>query len=737
MGWGIFHWARYGLVFSCLSSSLWGALHFPPETRTSKDYGRFLHYLQQEMPLIFEQGAEYDVNLLEILKSQQEAVEALKNSAMYMEAARNRPELVTLKLQMMGNQTIKSSKINRFKILDLLEEAGPSVAHLSSKDLTDAVLSPEPQGELTGLIQCHPQSATKARLFKLAPLDALTEMENDPNFTDQSITKHFQFNRHGIRNPLTKSQLISRIRENILKKRDLKAFLVFRALQENDLSLAVESVPPELSDNVRGKAFVAQIMGGLGNGSQDLAHQLKEKINPTWDDLSRSLQTTHRQEKEVVLDEITLKEVPPYLGIFRGFVGGDCSTQFTYLFPYAPNEKTFFVIDPEGVPRGYVMATRLRIQGANALYVHDIVGPTLSRRMVDMILWGLQGELARFGARYLVLPNEKRIFDNNNYEFLRTHLQSYVAGLPGLRLQYEDAAIRTDLKNLGQFAVDYDSPEANPSGHIFNPPRSAKWDQFKISASENLEGDAQLPEIDEKQAILLALDLRQAARSDSAQKAVAAAIAITTNPQAFNLEQRALVAEEILNEAGIDRELFELFDSALTNSEGESVEDYYRRLESLGGRLGLELPALLKDKPYFFYEGHLRSSNALTPGNSDHARRSIDFAIHLLKRWPKPDIALEVIRHHIGSFNAEERFRNYLHSLLNDQHADAERLEGLLSDGASVELFRSALERIKILAKSRIISVKRVANQLLIALGSVVSPNSDGCAGEVANSEED
>ncbi len=696
---------RAGLSFA--------ALQYPPSMRTPEDYARFLYYLQTEMPQLLEQGAEYDVDLLDIIKQQNDAVRGMKENKTFAEIARERPELWHLTFQMIGKQQVLQSGYDPEKVAAVRASAALLSGEPSFQEMTEGVLASDPSGLVTGLIQSHPNAETRKELFKLAPEALLKAVEGDDGYSDLDLRKGFRKGSHGLDVAnLTKASLIQKIRTLRRARRTLAQRLIREAdrqekVTEGELPLVLQN--PELRTPFL-KAFMNKVASEDYPEAQSAEWVARaETFVAEW---SKGLVSSKKIEKEIITDEFYLNEVPPYLGAFRGFVGGDCATQYSFIFSYAPHEKTFFILDNKGVLRGYVMATLIRVRGRGALYVHDIVGPTVSRRMVDTILQGLYQKREKLDFELLVLPTKERTFENNNYEFVRTHLQSYVENKAKVALEYEDESIRTFLASYpGIKTVDtYDLPANNPHGHIFVPDDEKRWDDLRVGVLRKPDASLVLPEMDAKASTLLALDLLQAVRSTAARESVLAEIATTTNPQPLVFGLRESVAKQVIAFAQVSETPFDELNALLPNPSALSINDYYREVERLAGELGIDLQNLLKVKPYFFYEGHLIAKDAFA---GDHRETSVDHAVHLLKRWPKSAVALGAVARHPALFSANLRFRNYVASLLIDQHSEAEKLEQLLSFEIDFDFLMSHFGKIQLLKKSRLVSVKRAASELI------------------------
>ncbi|MEK7690970.1 MAG: hypothetical protein AAB425_08110 [Bdellovibrionota bacterium] len=164
---------------------------------------------------------------------------------------------------------------------------------------------------------------------------------------------------------------------------------------------------------------------------------------------------------------IRLIEVPPVLGIFRGCVGGDCSTQYSFPFPNDPDERVFFIEDPEsGAIKGYITGTLVDTDQGPAFYTITANGPGLSTSDTINALQGLNLHLEELGAKHLLLPPQSLHKGLLNFPSVRAaYGQSVGPGSIGIR--YRNPAIRRILEQNGS---DYDSMDQNKIGQFFQPP---------------------------------------------------------------------------------------------------------------------------------------------------------------------------------------------------------------------------------------------------------------------------
>ncbi|MFS4460188.1 hypothetical protein [Bdellovibrio sp. HCB2-146] len=185
------------------------------------------------------------------------------------------------------------------------------------------------------------------------------------------------------------------------------------------------------------------------------------------------------QEKAAAVT-MTLREVPPVVGLFRGFAGNDCATKFSFPFVNSPNEYTFLVYDTKGAVKGYVQGTKVVAEGKNVFYLHTITGPRLSKKETHEILSLFHQEKARFGASEILLPNPEKITTLINFLPVREAIQEVVS-TEFKDLSYQDAEIRKEFKETFKIGPDYDDPNGNLKGQRLH---ANKLSPVNISVSQ-------------------------------------------------------------------------------------------------------------------------------------------------------------------------------------------------------------------------------------------------------------
>ena len=157
--------------------------------------------------------------------------------------------------------------------------------------------------------------------------------------------------------------------------------------------------------------------------------------------------------------ELIIREIPPYLAIYRGCVGNDCSTASSWAFPYAPMERNFWVEETNGNRLAYVSGAITDIEGKPCLYIRDISGPSLAPSDIPLIMDGFYLARALYGAEYMTIAHTS-FLNQNHFPGLRDQIRLYGDGTSVLVNQtFADTNIRMNVLGvLPGSGLGYDNP---------------------------------------------------------------------------------------------------------------------------------------------------------------------------------------------------------------------------------------------------------------------------------------
>lgn len=733
------------------------AIAFPPELGDAGDQVKFLRFIQKHIPRLFEEGAEYDVDLFGVLTKEQELVAQLKAQPGYMNAAKGKAGLRKVRIDVHQPQSAlerrpKPDSLEAWKnayVADGERDRNEARNNAKALELIRALSARDPRGIITGLINCLPKEA-RSELFALPAREQLARLQTDDRLNDETVTAGFKGLPDIPKGISAKAYLLEQLESGLAQESEL----VYRLALSRARKLGVAEGP---ADTLFSRAAEKQL--DLGDGLADwdaLAREADPARGPAYlrklvQSAMKSLYAAQPTVRDTVIESLELVEVPPYIGTFRGFAGGDCATQVAFPFSYAPAESTYFIYDSRGELKGYAMTTNIRAEGKPAVYIHDIAGPRLSPRMMEIAIYGLSKLAKQDGARAM-LPDFNRIFLNSNYLDQRTTQQRLIAQ-PSVALEYTDAPERQLVAPFAQNA-NYDLPNQNLQGH-FLAENKALEGSLRLEIQPLAPPKPALEPLDHTEAVFLALDFLAGKRSRAAAEALDEAIAAAAagnlaNAQAVpdpnapvqpavvaDFSARETAAATVLAQAGVDPEKFNALEALLPNPTKLALAEYYQHVQARFEALGVAFDAKLAgSRPYYFYEGHLSAPDATSTDNRDWAKQSVDFAVALLKRWPNPAAALEAIQKNPAMFSQSLKFQNYLVSLLNPEEQDLARLDKLISMGVDTRALAGMGETLETISKKASPGIRPVLarlKQAITAADSRASAEADdeGCEGRL------
>ena len=169
--------------------------------------------------------------------------------------------------------------------------------------------------------------------------------------------------------------------------------------------------------------------------------------------------------------ELTLREVHPHLGIFRGNIGDDCGTSNSFGFANSPNERVFFILNNKGEDVGYLNGTTVELpSGEKAFFVNTISGKRVSGTMTESIFSSLVIDEVKdaLGVREIVLLGEQNTRNINFSIIQNVYGQSRGRAV---RVYFPDEEVR---RVIGEEVVssEYDSAENLQNANYLNAPTS-------------------------------------------------------------------------------------------------------------------------------------------------------------------------------------------------------------------------------------------------------------------------
>lgn len=705
-----------------------------PEFKNDQERVAYLIYLQQIIPNIFQESARHGGDLLEAVLNQEQIQQRFKNNPRFAELWKLHSEgLMQLNVQVTGNTEVRARVLDpaalqqwRQSLETVVEEAPEGVnlrtylieqirarmgalGNVHADSLRGALLSTLPKATREDLAK-RKLTVTELDEYLLKPgnlpkdlraagfrpeVFGLANADVTPEKLSELLRKAPALEAELSR--LVQVHALSQQADGEFPTRD-QALHSLRQLGEGDIDTFVDhdiymkKLDVVAKDLGLSRDAVARSVGGPTSRTRGKAATDKKAAVPprtvSQGPMAKAVVslTSQRIEKvEHLTGNLVLHEVPPHISIFRGCVGGDCSTTNSADVPNAPMERVFFVRNPKGELKGQVSTTIVELpDGKKGLYVHTIAGKRISTADTLTILYGLFEGKEKLGVDEILLIHEGRVAANNNYQAVREGFRIAREGMPVREIKYLDGDIRKDLK-----AHSYDSPESNKQGYVYTPVVDTDTKIQVDKTTHKLPPFEALPVT--KQAVLkFAIDL-----------------SAIDEPDERNIQR---VLRVLPRENRVTQKDFSNAKSILENRRQLPLDEFYAEVRREFARHGVDVSDdFIEERPFWFLNGHLTSKSVEDPEQfarlpEEQKQRTVDFVIDALTDADRVESDVKTaIKNNREYFQTAPRFLNYLERLASvdaPDEKDLKQLVVLLETGISHPDMAKRLAAIPILVNS-------------------------------------
>ena len=166
--------------------------------------------------------------------------------------------------------------------------------------------------------------------------------------------------------------------------------------------------------------------------------------------------------------QLTLTEVHPHVGVFRGNLGDDCATTHSFGYANSPLERVFFISNKEGKAVGYVNGTMVNLSnGKKAFFINTISGPRVSGTMTEAIFSGFTKSQEALGVDDIVILGKNNLSKNINFSIIREGYENSW-GNP-VTLTFRDEGVRNIIAKHVD-SSSYDSATRNKNAYYLKDP---------------------------------------------------------------------------------------------------------------------------------------------------------------------------------------------------------------------------------------------------------------------------
>ncbi len=392
---------------------------------------------------------EHDYNPLEVIEGQIRLMERLKISPEFQKLLKERDDLLTLRI----SNAERSGSVTR-EVLDeefvqrwgasladsvshqrLLEVRGGSdeASSVFLKEMEEILKSPQ------GRINADSLATALASTIEGLDGNLRREMAKGVALGDISLLRrHLPETLKGISfNPARLGMEVGKDREYYLtflensiqtgKKLDqfLVTYIFSKHVSQDDtlgefLRGMHEGALDHIKDAHSKNAHIQEVLAHLpARQHRFLKRFLKGRLDKIWREISGHKKTI-TETADAENTSLILTEVHPYHGIFRGNLGGDCSTSLSFGFANSPMERVFFITNKKGEDVGFVNGTKVSLKGGkSAFLINTIAGARVSGIMTENILSALSRSKGALGVDEVVIIGEHNLEDNINYDIIR------------------------------------------------------------------------------------------------------------------------------------------------------------------------------------------------------------------------------------------------------------------------------------------------------------------------------
>lgn len=492
---GVRSFAKVVLFFILLiSPSLWAKMDFLPGVAFS-DPDRFHEGMRQIIP--------WAGSTSELIEKQKYIQADLRTIPDYMRWAEEKPGPYIVKIDKLHRVAMSAPVLRREVFSEIFESLNNrdyfEVLVPGSRDTLDSTLdsladgiernlnegADLAQGIIIGIANTQDEAMKRAIFSAGGPRNQLAFLRANA-IDETALLAKFNVQRAGLNmTEVTFVALLDQIAKSLDLQRDILA----------DLTLAAAILEQGFN-----RETIVKVRDYLTRGNQELFDFLMtdsrisfgetlERLQP-WihlrsDVFSKRLSNVRKnfeadlfvvghREKTQTTPYITLYEVHPYIGIFRGCIGGDCSTTSSWPYPNSPFEHVFIVYEKDR-PVGYMSATRLITETGPTLYVKDLTGKQLPDAVAEAVINSLH-HLAPYYNVNLVT------FSSSSFTAAENHVPSQIAlyakydeRRPGFSASdrrtntFMDALLRDRIGRVTGATQQYDSPAKHRTSVRFDP----------------------------------------------------------------------------------------------------------------------------------------------------------------------------------------------------------------------------------------------------------------------------
>lgn len=412
-----------------LSSNSWSQVALEPKISTSEDKIKFLIYITQTIPDLFSQTIEYDHDVFVLLERYRGKLEELKNDPQYSSLkhlSENRKR-ITISEEVITEQNTKNTKAAaNLKIDESFIRSLVQLTSVNSLNFTSglsAVLS----------------ETQRKEFFPLPTTEKLSYLEQ--HLPEDLIASGFKPALFGMDSKnYTKKMALNYLKNIIQDEETLKSQIARNFSNDANAKEIINLIIEDENINLDKKAAEKLVSRLMPNTKKDVLNK----------------------QKKVLFE---LEEQTSEHSLFRGFIGGDCSSSHSGLYSLLPTERSFYIYQ-NGKAIGTITGTMITVNNEAAFYMHSINGANISPKDIKTFISGIHELIKSENIHRLILPNDNQRYSLVNSSIHRDELQRISNGLKLVNINHLDSSIRARIDSTTNST--YDRASSNPNGYLVN-----------------------------------------------------------------------------------------------------------------------------------------------------------------------------------------------------------------------------------------------------------------------------
>lgn len=564
------------------------------------------------------------------------------------------------------------------------------------------------RGLITGVLQVLPPEK-RGPLFKAGEPALQLQMLRELNITDNLLRSGgFQGERFGLDSKkMTVQQVFALIESKLNVHQDLLvhigALQILGRMNPEDLKKSLKKTDRLLLASDFGfveggeNAFVLNI-------SKELQSQFPKEAKLT-KALEQALAVVPKQwferkkaQVELLTPYVRIVEVHPYLAVYRGCIGGDCSTSNSPMYPYSPWEHVYYIVRPDGAMVGYITATRINAGGKATLYLKDISGPTLAPDMLEVILHALGQIYPYYKVQQFSLASHAFTDRENHFVSLQNALAKYndrpgasVGPVVSERATFLDSEIRQFILTNSIFASAsaYDSPARHTTAVVFQP----QLDMSRYAVTYSVGTLSPFKPKTPRDSLIFAL--RMLLADEKAD--------ISSIPNLDEMEVRGVLGN-------------------LKNMKRLGLDAYYQDISYVFKNYGIELSrSFRQDFENFFIEGHLNARDAFTHQDATLRGDSERYFVTYCRRVKNLEVIAEILQTWSKQLSQSKRVDDLV-ELLQSRAEPADVVMLSIFSWAGIKSAQAAFSTEKIAAINEEVILEFITNKKAPTYSKNLSP---------------